>query len=238
MTLRPLYPIAATLVRFWVVLRLFCQEQFVVSSICETPTHEINLSSANWLHSSLFLLVLFNLQVKDLAFLARSTAQWRLITRGDVVLRLRGFRSCCTEARSICVLFLPNQELPEPFERLNHPGSHQVVIKASGIPSDSHLHTLSFECFCVRPISPVPYRFSVLQPFRAIAFAYFSFRVRSIEFVSTSRSCCWLGRVRFQFVCFLSSFPPNRELLKLFERFDHPPITFPSIFFLIMKRGL
>ena len=61
--------------------------------------------------------------------------------------------------------------------------------------------TLSFECCCVRPISPVSYCFLVLQPFHAIAFAYFSFRVRSVEFVSWSRSCCWLGLVRFQFVC-------------------------------------
>ena len=62
--------------------------------------------------------------------------------------------------------------------------------------------TLSFECFYVRPISPVPYRFPVLQPFRAIAFAYFSLRVRSVEFVSSLRSCCCLRLVRVQFVYF------------------------------------
>jgi len=67
--------------------------------------------------------------------------------------------------------------------------------------------TLSFGCSCVRPISPVPYRFRVLQPFRAIAFAYFSFRVRSVEFVSWSRSCCWLGLVRVPFMCFSAPFP-------------------------------
>ena len=49
--------------------------------------------------------------------------------------------------------------------------------------------TLSFKCPCVRPISLVPYCFHVLQPIRAIAFAYFSFRVPSVEFVSWSRSC-------------------------------------------------
>jgi len=67
--------------------------------------------------------------------------------------------------------------------------------------------TLSFECSCVRPISPGLYRFRILQPFRAIAFAYFSFRVRSVEFVFLLRSCCWLGLVRVQFVCFFLPFP-------------------------------
>jgi len=40
------------------------------------------------------------------------------------------------------------------------------------------------------------------NPIRALAFAYFSFRVRRVEFVSWSRSCCWLGCVRVQFMCF------------------------------------
>ena len=59
--------------------------------------------------------------------------------------------------------------------------------------------TLSFKCPCVRRISLVPYCFHVLQPIRAIAFAYFSFRVRSVEFLSWSRSCYWLGLVTVQF---------------------------------------
>jgi hypothetical protein len=53
----------------------------------------------------------------------------------------------------------------------------------------------------------VPYRFPVLESFRAIAFAYFSFRVGSVEFVSWSRSCCWLGHVRVQFMYFSPTFP-------------------------------
>ena len=44
--------------------------------------------------------------------------------------------------------------------------------------------------------------FSIPRTFRAIAFAYFGFRVRRVEFVSWSRSCCWLGHVRVQFMCF------------------------------------
>ena len=68
----------------------------------------------------------FDSQAKDLAFLVRSTAQRRLITRGDVVLRLWGFGSCCSEVGSICVSFPPNRELPEPFGRLGHPCPHHL----------------------------------------------------------------------------------------------------------------
>ena len=32
---------AAFIVRFWVLLRLFCQEQFRRSSVCETPTSRV-----------------------------------------------------------------------------------------------------------------------------------------------------------------------------------------------------
>jgi len=85
------------------------------------------------------------------------------------------------------------------------------------------ISTLSFECSCVRPISPVPHHFPVLQPFRAIAFAYLSFRVCSVEFVSWSRSCCWLGLVRVQFMCFSPPFPSisshRRKLFPLSDRF-------------------
>ena len=66
---------------------------------------------------------------------------------------------------------------------------------------------LSFKCPCVRPTSLVPYCFHVLQPIRAIAFAYFSFRVRSVEFVSWSRYYYWLGLVTVLFVCFFPLFP-------------------------------
>jgi hypothetical protein len=30
----------------WVLLKLFCQEQFTDRSVCETPTRELNQSSA------------------------------------------------------------------------------------------------------------------------------------------------------------------------------------------------
>ena len=36
----------------------------MASSVCEAPTREINHSSVNWLHSSLFLLVFFDSQAR------------------------------------------------------------------------------------------------------------------------------------------------------------------------------
>jgi len=78
--------------------------------------------------------------------------------------------------------------------------------------------TLSFECPCVCPISLVPYCFHVLQPIRTIALVYFSFRVRSVEFVSRSRYCYWLGLVRVQFVCFSHRF---HQFLATAANFSH-----------------
>ena len=53
-----------TLVRVWVLFKLFCTEQFAARSVCETPTREFNHSSAIWLCSSLFLLVFFDSQTR------------------------------------------------------------------------------------------------------------------------------------------------------------------------------
>ena len=101
------------------------------------------------------------------------------------------------------------------------------LFSSSGNQNFRHIvrftSTLSFKCPCVRPISLVPYCFHVLQPIRAIAFAYFSFRVPSVEFVSWSRSCYWLGLVTFQFVCFFPPFPSiyshRRKFFPLPDRF-------------------
>jgi hypothetical protein len=66
--------------------------------------------------------------------------------------------------------------------------------------------TFSFECSYVRPISP--------------AFAYFSFRVCSVEFLSWLRFCCWLGLVRVQFVYFSPPFPSiSSHRRKIFPAF-------------------
>jgi len=85
------------------------------------------------------------------------------------------------------------------------------LFSSSGNQSFRHTvrftSTLIFEFPYVRPISLVSYCFHVLQPIRVIAFAYFSFGVHSVEFVSWSRYCYWLGLVRVQFVCFFQPFP-------------------------------
>ena len=96
------------------------------------------------------------------------------------------------------------------------------LFSSSGNQSFRHTvkftSTLSFKCPCVRPVSLVPYCFHVLQPIRAIAFAYFSFRVRSVEFVSWLRSCYWLGHVTVQFVCFSHCF---HQILATTANFSH-----------------
>ena len=45
-----------TLVRVWVLLKLFCQEPFAARSVCETPTRVLNHSSA--IFQIVFFLVL------------------------------------------------------------------------------------------------------------------------------------------------------------------------------------
>ena len=83
---------AATPLGFGVLLMLFCQEQFAARSVCETPTREINHSSAESLHLSCisfeFLLVFF-VALAEISLLSEvnRVVTW-LITRGVVVLRL------------------------------------------------------------------------------------------------------------------------------------------------------
>ena len=78
---------------------------------------------------------------RGLAFLARSTGQRtvdNLRRRGAAI---AGFGTCCSEAESICVAPPPNRTYPEPVGR-SGPRSHQVVIRASGVPSGSSYPTL------------------------------------------------------------------------------------------------
>ena len=63
-TLESLYTAAAAPLGFGFCLDYFCQEQFRRLSVCETPTREINLSSAIVLHPFLFLLVFFDSQAR------------------------------------------------------------------------------------------------------------------------------------------------------------------------------
>ena len=89
--------------------------------------------------------------------------------------------------------------------------------------------------FRIRPIVQCHTRFSCPRTFRAIAFAYFSFRVRCVEFVSWSRSCCWLGRVRVQFVCFPHRF---HQILAVVTNFAHTVPVLSSNSEPILKTGL
>ena len=54
-----------TLVRVWVLLKLFCQEQFAARSVCETPTRVLNHSSAIFqIVFFLFLACVFDSQAR------------------------------------------------------------------------------------------------------------------------------------------------------------------------------
>ena len=54
-----------TLVRVWVLFKLFCTEQFAARSVCETPTCDINLSSANKVAFFLVLACVLRFAGKD-----------------------------------------------------------------------------------------------------------------------------------------------------------------------------
>jgi len=116
----------------------------------------------------------------------------------------------------LCLVFTKSRVM-RTFQKIGPP-----LFSSSGNQSFRYTvrftSTVSFECSCVRPISLVPYRFPVLQPFHAIAFAYFSFRVCSVEFVSWSRFCCWLGLVRVQFISFPHRF---HQFLATAAKFSH-----------------
>ena len=89
--------------------------------------------------------------------------------------------------------------------------------------------------FRIRPIVQCHTCFSCPRTFRAIAFAYFSFRVRRVEFVFWSRSCCWLGHVRVQFVCFPHRF---HQILAAVTNFAHIVSILSSNSKPILKTGL
>jgi hypothetical protein len=74
----------------WVLLKLFYQEQLADRSVCETPSRVLNQSST--IIQIMFFLVLacvFDSQTRKSPRGEINRAAW-LITRGEVVLRLRG----------------------------------------------------------------------------------------------------------------------------------------------------
>ena len=96
-------------IRVWVLLRsILFINSFAVHRFVRPQLREFNHTSAIVLHSLLFLLV-FLIHRQGLAFSARSIVFGRLITRGDVVLRLRGLeRAVLKPDRFVCRL-RPNQ---------------------------------------------------------------------------------------------------------------------------------
>ena len=135
--------------------------------------------------------------------------------------KIAGFRIVLFGSRIDLCLISTKSRVTRTFRKIGPP-----LFSSSGNQSFKYTvrftSTLSFECSYVHHISPVPYSFPVLLLFRAIAFAYFTFRVRSVEFVSWSRSCCWLGLVRVQFVYFFPPFPSiSSHRRKFFPLSDH-----------------
>lgn len=81
------------------------------------------------------------------------------------------------------------------------PKSYHVVIRAKVYRQVHIIFPLSLSVY-LHPTAHNHTCCSLPRTFRAIASAFVSFRVRIAEFVSLSKSGCWLGRVRVQCVCF------------------------------------
>jgi hypothetical protein len=117
MLLTRFYSVAVATFGFRFCLDSICHQ--TVSSLigCETPTREFNHSSANWLHSSLFLLVFFDSQAR-ISLLGEVDRALLVDNQRRCCAAIAGFRTCCSEAGSNCVVTPPNRELSEPFGRL------------------------------------------------------------------------------------------------------------------------
>jgi hypothetical protein len=87
--------------------------------------------------------------------------------------RIAGFRIVLFESRIDLCLVSTKSRVTRSFRKIGPP-----LFSSSGNQSFRYTirftSTLSFECSYVQPISPLPYCFPVLQPFRVIALAYFS----------------------------------------------------------------
>ena len=111
--------------RVWVLLRFNLLSNSRRSSGSETPTREFNLSSAIWLHSSLFLLVFFDSQARIslLGEVDRVTPVDNLRRHCAVI---AGFGTCRSEAGSNCVATPPNRVILY-HTKDRDPISYQVV---------------------------------------------------------------------------------------------------------------
>ena len=89
---------------------------FAVHRLVRPQLREFNHTSAIVLHSSLFLLV-FLIRRQGLAFSARSIVFWTVDNQRRRRAAIAGFRTCCSEAGSICVSPPTKSTYQEPFGR-------------------------------------------------------------------------------------------------------------------------
>jgi hypothetical protein len=99
-----------TQVRVWVCLDYSVKDSFAVRRFERPQLRELIIHLQFWLHSSLFLLVFFNSQVRISLpdEVGHATPADNLRRRGA---EIAGFGTCCLEARSNCVATPPNREL-------------------------------------------------------------------------------------------------------------------------------
>ena len=104
-------------IRVRVLLRsILFINSFAVHRFVRPQLREFNHTSAIVLHSSLFLLV-FLIRRQGLAFSARSIVFWTVDNQRRRRAAIAGFRTCCSEAGSICVSPPTKSTYPEPFGR-------------------------------------------------------------------------------------------------------------------------
>ena len=122
-TLESLYTAAAAPLGFGFCLDYSVKNSFAVFRFVRPQLVRLIIHLQFWLLSSLFLLVFFDSQagISLLGKVDRATPVDNQRRRGAAI---AGFRTCCSEAGSICVTPPPNRELPEPFGRSGNPSSH------------------------------------------------------------------------------------------------------------------
>jgi hypothetical protein len=113
--LNTLYSIESPKLGFGFCLDYSIKNSFAVCRFVRPQLRELIIHLQFWLHSSLFLLVFFDSQVRiSLLGEVRATPVDNLRRRGASI---AGFGACCSEAGLDCVATPPNRELTESFRR-------------------------------------------------------------------------------------------------------------------------
>ncbi len=118
MTLNSWYQYLSSSLGFGFCLDYSVENSFTARSVCKTQLVSLFIHLHFWLRPSLFLCVFFDSQI-GISLLGEviRVSTW-VITRGDVVLRLRGSIVCSFKKPDRFVSRLrPNRWLSEPFER-------------------------------------------------------------------------------------------------------------------------